>query len=132
MIKCKTNIGKTERNIIADTVLSFRKVKRGRIIGKAFFFCSAAFFLFFGMCGFLTEGMTSTVSKYLLCGIIAILLGAVLKPYQKALYKIKMKLKGKKQKNIPDDGSREYLFSDKESIHRFKYWKGIQISIASQ
>ncbi len=59
MIKCKTTMGENERNLIME--LSLRQLektnKKRRIFRTVLSFCFAVGFLFFGLCGYLTEGL---------------------------------------------------------------------------
>lgn len=78
MIKRKTIIGEKERDLINDIYLKKLEItsnRRRRIFRTVLSFIFAAGFLFFGLCGFLTEGMTQQVSVALLGGVLFLVWG---------------------------------------------------------
>lgn len=78
MIKCTTTIGEKERDLINDIYLKKLEItsnRRRRVFRTVLSFCFAAGFLFFGLYGLLTEGMTQQVSMALFGGVLFLVWG---------------------------------------------------------
>lgn len=123
MIKCETTIGKSEQNVITEVELrAVKSNKIKQIITTVFLFCAAAFFLFFGFCGFLSEGMTFLAARVFIYGVIFLVWAILNKRVWKSISRIKHRRMEKRmarqmrRAETADDGRREYTFTDDDVV----------------
>ena len=119
MIKCTTTMGENERSLIMELSLrQFEKTnKKRRIFRTVLSFCFAVGFLFFGLCGYLTEGLKSPVAVCIFVGLVFLVWGIIADKVYKARAKRRLLIATKEhlRKNGTEFNhaeKREYTFSE--------------------
>ena len=115
IIKCETSVGKEERDVAASIVASFRREKRIRSIVRVITSCLAALYLFLAACLSISEGMTTLTVTLLIGGVFLLFAAVVVKPFQKAMIKRRMKNFPKAKEagdNYLEIDKNDYCFSE--------------------